>query len=148
VKIHLAWIAIATLFMGCKKSQDAQPKARFTSVEEAQAHLLRTKECQGCDLSKAELSSADLAGANLKDAVLQGCDLTRANLAGATFEGAKMKRCDLSTAANLNGANFKRADLTLANLTGSDTQSANFCEATLPDGSKAPPCAVADHITK
>jgi hypothetical protein len=45
--------------------------------------LLETKECQGCDLSKANLKSTHLIGADLRNANLKGANLEGANLEGA-----------------------------------------------------------------
>jgi hypothetical protein len=59
--------------------------------------------------SRANLSGADLSGANL----------SRANLSGANLSGANLSRADLS-GANLSGANLSRADLSGANLSRAD----------------------------
>ncbi|MEW6495771.1 MAG: pentapeptide repeat-containing protein [Cyanobacteriota bacterium] len=77
--------------------------------------LLETKECSGCDLSRADLSlailvNANLMGANLKGANLSGADLTRANLSEADLSGA-----------NLNQALLTSANLDQTNLTGAST---------------------------
>ncbi len=71
------------------------------------SQLLRTRECQDCDLTNAGLVMADL-----RDANLVGADLTRANLSRANLQGANL------TNANLSGASFHGANLTGANLTG------------------------------
>ena len=63
----------------------------------------------GADLRGANLNCTDLTGANLIDADLRGADLTGANLRDANLRGA-----------NLNGANFYGANLTGAALTGAD----------------------------
>jgi len=71
------------------------------------SQLLRTKECQNCDLKNAGLVMADL-----RDANLVGADLSRANLSRANLTGANL------TNANLSGASFHGANLIGANLTG------------------------------
>jgi uncharacterized protein YjbI with pentapeptide repeats len=49
--------------------------------------------------------------------VLYGADLSRANLSGANLDGAGLSEANLS-GANLHGANLSRADLSEANLSG------------------------------
>jgi hypothetical protein len=61
-------------------------------------------------LTRANLSGANLSGANLTRANLSGADLTRANL----------------TRANLSGANLTRANLTRANLSGALNKDAAY----------------------
>ena len=59
--------------------------------------------------SRANLSNADLFGANLRGANLSNADLFGANLRGANLRGA-----------NLFGANLRNADLRDANLSNAD----------------------------
>ena len=71
------------------------------------------------DLSRADLSLADLFGANLSGADLSladlyGADLSRADLFGADLSGAELSR------AYLSGANLYGADLYGAYLSGAD----------------------------
>jgi uncharacterized protein YjbI with pentapeptide repeats len=58
--------------------------------------LLATKQCQGCNLQRANLENVDLKGANL-----QGANLSVANLSGANLTGANIK------GVILRGANIK-----------------------------------------
>ena len=60
----------------------------------------------------ANLSGADLRGANLSGADLRDADLRGANLSGADLRGADLRN------ANLSGANLIGADLRGANLSG------------------------------
>ena len=69
------------------------------SGEAAKKKLLKTKECNNCNLSETYLFEANLRGANL----------TKANLRGAKLIDAK-----------LNAANLKGADLRYAKLYGAD----------------------------
>lgn len=62
--------------------------------------LLETKQCRGCDLSRADLKYLDL----------QGVDLEGANLAGANLEGTRLGNANLKR-TNLTGANLSYADL-------------------------------------
>ena len=69
-------------------------------------HLARFKnsrQCEGCDLSKAELGGiqapeARLANANLRDANLYGARLPGADLTGAILDGANLEMADLTGA--------------------------------------------------
>ena len=75
--------------------------------------------------SRANLSGADLPGANLPWA-----DLSRADLSGANLPWADLSRADLSR-ADLSGANLSRADLSGADLSGADLSGANLSWANL-----------------
>ncbi len=65
------------------------------------------------DLSVANLSGADLSGAVLSKANLSGADLSWANLSGAVLSKANLSGADLSW-ANLSGANLSGANLSEA----------------------------------
>ena len=64
-------------------------------------------------------SRADLSRANLSGADLYGANLSRANLSGADLYGANLSRANLS-GANLSGANLSGANLSGANLYGAN----------------------------
>jgi uncharacterized protein YjbI with pentapeptide repeats len=125
------------------------------------AKLLKTKKCQKCDLSGANLTDLNLDEADLTEAHLNGATLSLANLKGANLTKANLEKAELwgagLTKANLKEANLKfailvRADLTGANLTKanlteanlkdakgfntSDTSGAVFCKTIMPDGSE------------
>ena len=91
------------------------------------SQLLRTKQCQFCDLSRAGLVFANLEGANLAGANLAGANLSQAKLAGANLSGANLSRTSFTgadlTGANLNGAiangtDFRGAYLSNVSLIG------------------------------
>ena len=84
---------------------------------------LSEADLSGANLSRANLSGADLSGANLSRANLSGANLSRANLSWANLSGADLSGANLSR-ADLSGANLSRADLSRANLSG-----ANLSEA-------------------
>ena len=67
-------------------------------------------DLSGANLSGANLYRADLSGANLYGADLYRADLSRANLSGADLSRADLYGADLS-GANLSGANLSGADL-------------------------------------
>lgn len=77
------------------------------------------------NLSNAHLYGADLHEANLYDASLSGAILSKANLYGTNFF-----RADLY-GANLRGANLYWANLRGANLYGADFYEADFCKASV-----------------
>ncbi len=58
--------------------------------------LLTTKQCQGCNLSRANLSGTNLMGADLSKANLSGANLSGANLKGASLNGTNLMGADLS----------------------------------------------------
>ncbi len=81
----------------------------------------------GADLSYADLYGADLSGAYLCKADLSGADLSGAYLCKADLSGA-----DLSC-ANLSRAYLCKANLCGANLYGANLYGANLIEAKLAD---------------
>jgi len=87
------------------------------------------------DLSGADLSELNLAGANLGQADLAGARLAGVNLSGANLARAKLFRADLSQAdlsrANLFKANLSQADLAGANLNSADLSGAFLIRANL-----------------
>ena len=94
----------------------------------------------GANLRSAYLSGANLGGANLSDAYLSGADLSDADLSDANLHGADLSRADLSDAnlhgaylcgANLTGADLSDACLCGANLSGADLSGANLSGAIL-----------------
>ena len=92
-------------------------------------------DLRGANLSGANLSGADLYGANLSGANLSGADLYVANLSGADLSGANLSGADLRGAnlygADLYGADLRGADLRGANLYGANLRGANLYGANL-----------------
>ena len=86
---------------------------------------------------RADLSNADLNGANLWNANLIYADLNGANLSNAGLWKANLSSADLSN-ANLSNTDLSSADLTYANLTSTnlintDLKYANLKRANLSD---------------
>ena len=77
------------------------------------------------NLSNADLFGADLRCANLSDADLRDADLRCANLSNADLFGANLR------GANLSDANLRNADLRCANLRNADLRNADLCRADL-----------------
>lgn len=77
--------------------------------------LLKTKQCENCDLTNAGFVMSNLVGANLRGANLVGANFSRANLMGADLRGA-----------NLTGASFYGANLTGANLSQAIVNNTDF----------------------
>jgi Pentapeptide repeats (8 copies) len=82
------------------------------------------------DLSGAQLAGTDLTGAQLTGTDLAGARLGGANLAGAALGGADLAGADLNV-ANLAGARLDAADLTRARLHGADLTRARLDAANL-----------------
>ena len=87
------------------------------------------------NLSDADLSDANLRRANLSDADLSGADLSDADLSDASLSRANLSDADLRRAnlsdADLSGANLRRANLSGANLSGADLSRADLRRANL-----------------
>src|SRR5918992_1546628 len=99
-------------------------------------------DLSGADLSNALLFNAnlivaDLSGADLSNALLDNADLvadlSNADLSGANLIGADLSDANLFSAglseANLIGADLSRANLSEANLNGADLENANLSGA-------------------
>ena len=84
----------------------------------------------GANLYEADLSEADLSGANLYEADLSEADLSGANLYEADLSEADLSGASLS-GADLSGANLYEANLYEASLSGADLSGANLYEANL-----------------
>jgi len=124
-----------------------QQERLLASVSDWNAWRSVTREVclSGADLSKANLSGANLGGAglseaNLSGADLGGADLSEANLGGADLGGANLAEANLSWAslhctclngACLRGANLSGAYLAFADLRGAALGGANLAEANL-----------------
>ena len=96
------------------------------------------------DGRRADLSGANLRGADLSDANLRGANLRGANLSGAYLRGADLSGADLSGAylrgADLSGADLSRADLSGANLSGANLSGAYLRGADLSDADLSGTC--------
>src|SRR5215468_5029538 len=95
----------------------------------------------GTNLSKARLSEAKMAGADLRlakldEARLEGAQLGHAILSGASLAGARLDGADLS-GAWLHGTNFILASLQGADLSGAKLEGADFTSAAMQGASLA-----------
>jgi Pentapeptide repeats (8 copies) len=104
------------------------------------------KEIAGCPIkrgtscSRAQLSQANLANADLSHATLNRANLTRANLAHADLAWAELSEANLKH-ADLARANLSHANLRRASLAGADLRRARFCDTTMPGGAiRKPHC--------
>jgi uncharacterized protein YjbI with pentapeptide repeats len=92
---------------------------------------LRGADLSWKDLHEANLSGADLSGADLSEANLSGANLSRANLLGAILSGADLSGANLLGAilsgADLSGKDLSGANLRGAILSGADLSRANLC---------------------
>jgi Pentapeptide repeats (8 copies) len=88
--------------------------------------LLANAYLVGSNLAGTNLNGGHLAGALLVNASLAGANLNNADLSGALLNGADL------AGANLHGADLSGADLTGANLTGANLNGANLEGAISP----------------
>lgn len=112
------------------------PRLATAFVQEDLDRLLKTNECQKCDLSGASLAGRDMSKAKLEGANLSGADMTRASLSMADLAGANLSGAKLSgtvfDAADLFQANLRDATIDGARFVGAYTAEAQFD----PDGHK------------
>ena len=143
----LAVLLGSMLLSGCNiGSTTSSAVEEEPTVEANVKQLLKTNECEGCDLSDANLIGADLRLAKLKDADLLGAygyrgdlrraDLYAADLSNANLQSANMQNADLKHAI-MRDADLRDADLTDATLTAGriDHFDVDFTGATWTDGS-------------
>lgn len=109
-------------------------RANLTDANLIDADLSRVNLSRA-NLIDANLSGANLSRANLIDANLIDANLTDANLIDANLIDADLSRANLSRAdlidANLSGANLINTNLIDTNLSGADLSRANLINANL-----------------
>lgn len=119
------------------KTTSACPRCNLSGADLSKLNLtganLRGADLSSATLSQANLTNADLTGANLEAAILNSANLSGASLTGANLKSASLENADLSYAgfisANLEAANLKDAKLQFTNFRG-----ANFRLTTLANG--------------
>lgn len=92
--------------------------------------LLGKNDMQLANFSAANLMNANFKFSNLRGVIFQGTNLQEANLFGAKLQGANIRNANLAK-ANLSYASLQGADLTDADLRGADLQGADFEGANL-----------------
>ena len=80
-------------------------------------------------MQEAQLAGIDLRGAVLEEARLDSADLSYATLTGANFSSANLDKADLTGGVQAQAANFLVASLHGADLTGAQLQLADFTSA-------------------
>lgn len=103
--------AAAVNWSGCE-----MPARNLSRADLSRANLSNTI-LKAADLHGAQLRAADLSYANLENANLHSADLRAANLKGASLRGANLSLGDLRD-ADLGYANFQAANLNGVNLSG------------------------------
>lgn len=129
-----------------KQGVEAWNRWRRRRRDKARPQLLEAvfkgMDLSGANLSHAELSGADfenatLSRANLSSALLYDADFRFANLTGANLSSAYLYRANLVETrlhdAKLTSANFAYADLTAADLTDTDLRGAILADANLSE---------------
>jgi uncharacterized protein YjbI with pentapeptide repeats len=122
-------VQAALTVLGRLPQRPGVPRGDLSSAQVAGAQLNRANLSgawlRGADLSGAQLNQANLSGAWLAVANLSGAQLSGADLSGAQFSGV-----DLS-GAQLERANLSGAELFEANLYGAKLERANLSRAVL-----------------
>lgn len=117
---------------GCDFREARLGKMNLTSTNLANANLmhavLREASASRANFTEANLTGADLEGADLRESKFVRANLAAANLSAANLEGGKLAKADLRE-AKLAGANLR------ADLSGTRLEGARFDEGTIwPDG--------------
>jgi uncharacterized protein YjbI with pentapeptide repeats len=131
ISMVLAAIAFPCLAGGAWAFDEAQLK-----------QLTETKQCNGCDLSEADLANLDLEGAQLVGANLNAANLANTNLRGANLTKASIVEANLAN-ANLRQTTLSETTFVYSNLAqvtmegatlyGTDFQGANLNGLNLSD---------------
>ncbi|MBZ0303584.1 MAG: pentapeptide repeat-containing protein [Anaerolineae bacterium] len=99
---------------------------------------LSSANLRGADLFGSNLWNTNLTGANLENAILIRARMRQAKLGGANLAAAELDDADLRQAdlagANLEGADMPGANLEEADLQGANLNGARLLGATLPNG--------------
>ncbi len=101
----------------------------FSTVDLSRIDL-SSANIRGAYLSSTDFTSANLSNANLYGADLMGTKLYDTNFSSANLTGTNLYGADLSY-ANIKDANLSRADVSRANFTAADLSRANFTAANL-----------------
>lgn len=83
------------------------PDRNTTAISVQIRQLLKTKQCQRCNLSGANLSGSNLIGADLSYANLSNADLRNTNMLGANLNNANLSNAKLSRAIMPDGTIHK-----------------------------------------
>lgn len=138
--------------------QPDRPGTGNTDYDEEQLkHFISTRECNGCNLSNANLSHRELYNVSLINANLDGAkfeftEFMKSNVHGASFNLASFSYSEFDSsdfsntnftgssiisthfsASNFTGANFSSATLRGSDFLNTDFTSANFYDAELSD---------------
>ncbi len=116
---------------GSKGARSVLPESMKNRTKRSHLlRLLKTNECNGCNLAGLDLSGQSFVGANLEQANLTGCKLRGADLRRANLKAARLVKAEMQQ-VRLDGALLKRANLSYANLTGASMSGINFTDAQL-----------------
>jgi len=115
-------------------------------LEKHEKWLINEDGGERANLSDADLRGANLSWANLREANLSEADLRGANLSWANLRGADLREADLRE-ANLRGANLSWANLRGADLREADLREADLSEANTMDLITAGPIGSRHGIT-
>lgn len=104
--------------------------AKFTYIPSHLNHFNKTGECDGCDLSEANLCWSVHNSANLHMALLVKSNLSYSDFYTSNFSSAQMMYSFLYS-IKASGSNFTSTNLTGSDLGYANLSSCNFAGATL-----------------
>ena len=94
-------VAVAHIVKGIQNTVNIEAEAQ--TVQDNINTLIKTNNCQNCDLQGADLSNANLSGAVLSNANLSGAKLNNANLTNANLNGVILSSTNFSRATWCDG---------------------------------------------
>lgn len=104
----MIFLVFSSIYAMTKKDPDKR------IIDRNVQRLLKTKNCEGCDLraahlEKAQLRGATLTGADLSSAIASGANLVNADLSGAKLYNVRFDKKIQLSGAKLNGADARKA---------------------------------------
>ena len=133
---RLGWTILQAVKARADLSYTNLSRADLSCADLSRADLSYTNlscaDISRADLSGANLSDADLASADLSRADLSCADLSRADLSGANLSDADLASADLAS-ADLSGTNLSWSDLSDADLSRADLSGTNLSWSDLSD---------------
>lgn len=136
------WLAVTVLCLGMLISAPGHadcddkpgPKVDWTKCTKMRL-VLRDNDLSGAVLKRTNLSSTDLADAQMLGVTMVEANIDRARLQGANLEGSDLRKVQGSRAnfkdANLVGVHLEKSELLRADFSGANLENADLSKAEL-----------------